>query len=89
MGTIRTEEKTLFIAEWAEMLCKGISPIFETDEGVVYINFDQKTNKLEAGGCSNTGFMAGGIDIDYDFSVGENLQELIDEYCDQTGETTL
>ena len=60
-------------------------PIFEINiEDAFYVYYVEATEKgLEAGGCSNTGFMAMGLEyIEWDnrFSLNEHLEELY-EVC--------
>jgi len=55
----------------------------EIDEDVIYLNFNEDDNLLELGGCTNGGFYPTfEIEIDYDFNFDENLQVLIEEYCE-------
>ena len=74
-------KKEQFLSEWLEML-KVKSPIlsfsdFDFDFDHLYIDYDQSSDKLLAGSVTNCGLIPDfELDIDYDFNLDANLEEL-------------
>lgn len=70
--------------EYVENL-NGKQPILEFEsKDYVYIEFDEKTQKLMYGGCCNVGFCKDGeIDYDNDLSFESNLQKLYDKIIEE------
>ena len=64
-----------------------VDPIFEFENGeYVYVQYNKKLDRLEAGGCCNAGFHATDtMAYDHDFSLDENLAEFYEQLEEKYG----
>ena len=62
-----------------------IETLDEEEYTYCYINYDEKTNMLQYGGCSNSGFNCRGeIEYNKDFSLDQNLECLLELFIENS-----
>ena len=68
------------IKELVSEMRSNILDMTEYDKGILYVDYDEKTNELFAGGATNCGVLKEySIEYDKDRSLDFNLEGLYDE----------
>lgn len=66
-------------------LADYVDSIEEDEYTYCYINYDEETNMLQYGSCSNAGFICHGeIEYDKDFSIDQNLEGLLELFVEDS-----